>query len=180
MINIQLLKSELATKPDVYGALSDADAAAAVVWSIPIPRSTPITFKTITAIWGLDRTSAFFAALTTLAASNSGASLILSLLQSAAGVDATNAQIQAGIALLVGAQLCTSDEAAAVLYESTGLPFGGVGVAADITEARRQILAEASFMDWYLPQVNRWNVWSAAVDQWRLAGYPASSKPGDL
>jgi hypothetical protein len=178
MINIQLLKSELASKPDVYGALSDADAAAAVVWSIPIPRSTPITFKTITAIWGLDRTSAFFAALTTLAASNSGASLILSLLQSAAGVDATNAQIQAGIALLVGAQLCTSDEAAAVLYESIGLPFGGVGVAADITEARRQIVAESLFWAWYQPAVDRWNAFSARADVYRLGGFAGDLPAG--
>lgn len=175
MIDLDLLKNEL--RQDAYAALSDAEAAAAVPSITKTPRMAPVTLKTLAATWGPGAAGNFLDSLKSASGTDKVASLFFALLQSG-GFDATDPAMPTAFASVVSGKIVTQELVDAALYDIS-FPFGAAPTEADVAEARRLIGAEETAFVAYRKNLERWNVYSAAFEAYRLGGF-AGDPPGDL
>jgi hypothetical protein len=146
-------------------SLTDAQVQATAGFGTPIltPKSDPITYNTLSDVWGFARFKQFLGALQTWAGQSADNAITVASLDKVftKGIDAANPDVATVGAELITAGLATQTEFNGVFFNQKYLA-GSATVTADITAARAAIAFDTQKQALADQGAALWNAW---IDQ---------------
>lgn len=157
----------IALSEPVIAAMSDADAAASLSAPILAVRPGRLTMTDLIAVWGMTIAATFRGGLK-IAIAGGGqmgavADTVLGLLDGP-GFDASDPNVAQTLPVLISANLCTAEEAQAVIYLPPTYRCGAPVTAADVTAARAAMAWQTQKQTVLAAGAGVWNVWVSAVE----------------